>query len=486
MTLKQQTLRGLSWSFIDNFVAQAISFIVSVVLARLLSPDEFGILGIITFFIALSGSFIDSGFGTALIRKKDCTQTDLCTVFYFNIVVASFLYGLLFFLAPLLESFFNEPGLCFIFRIAGLVLFINAAGVIQYTLLIKSINFKTKTKISIISDTFAGAIAIILAYKGFGVWSLVWRSMLGHLFTTILLWVLGSWRPQVDFSVKSFRELFGFGYKLALSGLIDNAFRNIYYPVIQKIFSSASLGFYYQAEKFTNLFSSTLTNNIQRVSFPVLSTIQNDPEKLKTGYRKLIKSTMMITFSLMLGLAAIAKPLIVTLIGEQWLPTVPFLQLMCFSSMLYPLHAMNLNIIIVKGRSDLFLKLEIIKKIAHIPLIFVGIYLGIEALLIGVIVHSFIAYFLNSYYSSGLINYSFKAQLADVLPLFAVALAVSLFVWNLSFLGWNNLVTIILQIVTGAILTIIAYEIMGQENYEEMKEIVLDSIRKSLRLRKNK
>ena len=397
MTLKQKTLRGLSWSFIDNFVTQAISFIVGVVLARLLMPEDIGVLAIIVFFIAISSSFIDSGFGTALIRKKDCTQTDCSTVFYFNIAVAFFLYGLVFFSAPFVESNLDIPGFTTILRVACVVLIINAAGAIQFTLLVKNIDFKTKTRISVTSETLSGVIAIIFAYNGFGVWSLVWKSVLGQSFTCILLWILNSWRPTLVFSIKSFRELFGFGYKLALSGLIDTVWRNIFKPIILKYFSSATLGFYEQAEKFANLFSTTLTTNIQRVSFPVLSTIQDDPEKLKMGYRKIIKSTMMITFSLMLGLAAVAKPLICILITEKWLPAVPYLQLMCLSAMLYPLHAMNLNIIIVKGRSDLFLKLEIIKKTIHVPLIFVSIYLGVEALLIGIIVISIISYFLNSY-----------------------------------------------------------------------------------------
>ena len=479
MTIKQKTIQGLSWSFIDNFIAQLISFSVNIVLARLLVPAEFGVLGIITFFIAISASFVDCGFGSALIQKKDATQTDYSTVFYFNIATAVFIYGLLFLLAPFAESYFDVPGLCFILRIAGLVLFINAAGAIQYTLLIKSINFKTKTKVTIISDSLAGAIAIIMAYKGLGVWSLVGRNILGHLFTTSSLWYLKIWRPAYIFSYKSFRELFGFGYKLTLSGLINTIFNNIYYPIIGKNFSSSILGFYTQAERYTNLFSSTLTTNIQRVSYPVLSTIQDDSEKLKSGYRKLIKSTMMITFSLILGLAAIAKPLIVILIGEQWLPSVPYIQLMCFSAMLYPLHAMNLNIITVKRRSDLILKLEIIKKAIHVPLIFVGIYLGVDALLIGMVIISFIAYFLNSYYSSRLINYSFKAQLADILPLLAVAIVVSLIIWSITFFGWNSWLTIILQISIGILLTIIIYEIMKQPNYEEMKEIILEALHTS-------
>ena len=478
MELKQKTIIGLSWSFIDNFVVQAIALVVGVVLMRLLSPAEFGILAIITFFIAISTSFIDSGFGSALIRKKDCTTTDCCMVFYFNLAASIFFYGLMFFLAPFAESFFNEDGLTSVLRVAGIVLIINATGNIQHTLLVKKIDFKTKTKISIVSDTLSGAIAIILAYNGFGVWSLVWRSVLQQSFTSILMWFMNSWRPVAVFSLKSFRELFGFGYKLALSGLIDTAYKNIYYPIIQKVFSSATLGFYTIAEKYTSLFSTTLTTNIQRVSFPVLSTVQDNPEKLRWGYRKIIKSTMMITFTLILGLAAVAKPLIVILIGEEWLSCVPYLQLMCFSTMLYPLQTMNMNIITIKGRSDLFLKLEIIKKAINIPLIFVGIYLGVEALLIGAIVTSIIACSLNSYYLAKLLDFSSKDQLMDILPLLAVSLFVSLIVWSITFFGWNNWVTLFLQLLAGAALTIGFYEIMRQSNYLEMKEIVLQTLRK--------
>jgi len=478
MELKRKAIIGLSWSFLDNFVGQTISVIVGIVLARLLSPAEFGVLGIIIFFTVIFGSFVDSGFGSALIRKKDCSQTDCSTVFIFNLVVSIFLYGLLYLMAPFAEYFFNEPGLTAILRVAGVVLVINAISAVQHTLMVKRIDFKTKTKISVTSDTLAGVIAIIMAYNGFGVWSLVWRNVLGNSFAAIMLWLLNSWRPTSVFSLKSFRELFGFGYKLALSGLIDTIYRNIYYPIIQKVFSSATLGFYTIAEKYTNLFSSTLTSIIQRVSFPVLSTVQDDTDQLRWGFHKILISTMMITFALMLGLAAVAKPLIVILIGEEWLPCVLYLQLMCFSTMLYPLQAMNLNIITISGRSDLFLKLEIIKKTINIPLIFVGIYLGVEALLIGAFICSIISCFLNTHYSAKLMDFSAKDQLISILPFFAVSLIVSLLVWSITCLQWNNWATLILQVVTGVALTIGTYEVMKQENYLEMKEIVLRAITK--------
>ena len=484
MSLKEKTIRGLSWSFIDNSFGQAITFIVGIVLARLISPGEFGILGFITFFIAISESLIDSGFGTALVRKKDCTTTDYSTVFYFNLVMSIILYILLYFSAPFLESYFNVPGLTLIFRVIGCVLVINALGSIQNIILTKRIDFKTKTKITISSDLLAGAIAIVLAYKGFGVWSLVWRILLGRIFTSILLWVFNNWRPQVVFSAKSFKDLFGFGYKMALSGLIDTIYGHIMAPIIGKVYSTETLGQYERARTFPRLFSSVLTQNIQRVTFPVLSTIQDDPVKLKSGYRKMIKSTMLITFTCMLGLAAIAKPMVLILIGEQWLPCVPYLQLICFSSMFYPLHAMNLNIIIVKGRSDLFLKLEIIKKAISTLAIFIGIYYGVIVYLICGIISSIIAYFLNSYYSADMIRYSTKDQIKDILPFLLISVCVSGLVWCITFLDWNNWITIILQIGSGALLTIGIYEMMKQADYREVKQIAFNFLGKIPRVRK--
>ena len=473
MSLKEKTIKGLSWSFIDNFVTKAVTFTVGIILARLLSPDEFGITAYILFFVAISNSFIDSGFSAALIRKKDCTPTDYSTVFYFNLTIAIILYLLLVLIAPLAESFFEVPGFELILRVAGISLIINALGVVQITLLFKRIDFKTKAKITVSSEILAGIISIVMAYKGFGVWSLVWKTVLAQSFTTSLLWIFNRWRPKMVFSVKSFKEMFNFGYKLALSGLIDTTFSYIYYPIIGKYFTTTTLGHYTRASQFSEPFSSTLTKNIQRVTYPVLSTIQNDPEKLRQGYRKIIKSTMLISFACMLGLAAVAKPMILILIREEWLPCVPYLQLLCLASMLYPLHAINLNVITVKGRSDIFLKLEIIKKLLFIPIIFFGIYYGIIALLVANIIADFICYLLNSYYSGDLIHYSTKEQIKDILPFFLVSICVSGLVWCITFLEWSNWITIILQVGAGALLTVGIYELMRQSDYLEIKQIVL-------------
>ncbi|MDR0830361.1 MAG: lipopolysaccharide biosynthesis protein [Prevotellaceae bacterium] len=478
MNLKEKTLHGLRWSFIDNFANQGVTFLVGIILARLIEPAEFGILGMIAIFTAIAGAFVNSGLSTALVRKNDCTSVDYSTVFYFNIVVSVVAYFILFFASPYIAHFFGEPRLTAITRVCCLSIIIGAFSAIQSTLLTKKINFKAQAKISVTSSIIAGVIAIILAYKGMGVWSLVWRGVIGGVATCIFLWLQSNWRPILVFSKQSFKELFGFGSKLLASGLLDTIYNNIYYPIIGKYFSAATLGFYTRAQSFSNLFSSVLTGNIQRVSFPVLSSIQDNQEQLKGGYRKIVKSTMLVTFSLMLGLAAVAKPLIVVLIGEKWLPCVPYLQLMCFSAMLYPLHAINLNILQVKGRSDIFLKLEIAKKIMAIPLIIIGILLGVEALLIGTILYSILAYFLNSYFSGKLIYYTVHSQLKDILPLLLVAAFVSLLAWGITLFHFSNLATLSLQIAVGGILTIGIYEFLKQPDYLEMKTIVIENLKK--------
>jgi len=478
MSLKQKTITGLTWSFIDNFANNGIQFIVGLILARLLSPGEFGLIGMLTFFIAISQAFIDSGFGQALIRKQNCTEKDYSTVFFFNLFVGLLFYFILFSIARSVSRFYNEPQLFLLLRVLGLVLIINAFTLVQRTILIKNVNFKLQTQISLISTIVSGLIAIALAYNGYGVWCLVWRTILQNVITSFLLWAWNRHRPVFAFSIDSFREMFGFSYKLLLSGLIDSGYKNIYLLIIGKFFSAAELGFYTRADMFNNLPSSNLTGIIQRVSYPVLSNLQDDPERLKFGYKKLIKNTMFISFVLMLGMASVAKSMIVMLIGVKWLPSVPYLQLLCFVGMLYPLHALNLNVLNVKGRSDLFLKLEIIKLGLGIPIIVIGIFFGIKAMIIGMIFLSIGAYFINSYWTNRLIQYSVIEQLLDITPSFILALATSTIMF---FVG--NLITakpaaiFFIQCITGCVFLISLSEIIKLATYLEIKQIFVSNIR---------
>ena len=377
-SLRHKTIHGVGWSFIDNISSSGITFLVGLVLARLLTPEEYGIMAIIAIFIAVSNSIIDSGFSNALIRKTRIERIDYSTVFYFNLTVSILIYVLLYLAAPVISVFFKEPVLVEVIRIIGLVLIINALAIIPRTRFVRDVDFKTQTKVSLISSISSGVIGIGMALGGMGVWSLVGQQISRQFLNTLFLWVYSKWHPVWEFSMKSFKELFGFGSKLLLSGLLDTIYKNIYYIIIGRFYTSAQLGQYTRAEQFNMIFSSNLTSVVQRVSYPVLSSIQEEPERLREAYRKVIKITMLITFACMLGLAAVAKPLILILIGEKWLPAVYFLQIICFSGMLYPLHAINLNILQVKGRSDLFLKLEIIKKIIAMGPMVVGIVYGIE------------------------------------------------------------------------------------------------------------
>ncbi|MDD2225265.1 MAG: oligosaccharide flippase family protein, partial [Candidatus Shapirobacteria bacterium] len=285
-------------------------------------------------------------------------------------------------------------------------------------------------------------------------------------------------RPSIEFSKQSFRELFSFGSKLLLSGLIDTIYKNIYYLIIGKFYTAAQLGQYTRAEQFNTIFSSNLTSVVQRVSYPVLSSIQDEEQRLKEAYRRVIKTTMLITFACMLGLAAVAKPLILFLIGEKWLPAVSFLQIICFSGMLYPLHAINLNMLQVKGRSDLFLKLEIIKKCIAVVPISLGIFLGIEFMLWGSVLTSFIAYFLNSYYSAQLIRYSTWNQLTDLFPTFFVSFLVAFVMWGISFFDLSSWMLLCLQCLTGLALFLLIYEKIKLPEYLDLKNIALSVIKK--------
>ena len=476
--MTDKTVKGVGWSFIDNIASSGVTFLVGLVLARLLTPAEYGIMAMIAIFIAISNSIIDSGFSNALIRKIHIDRIDYNTVFYFNRLVSIVIYLLLFFASPAISSFFKEPILINVTRIIGWVVIINALAIIPRTIFVRNIDFKTQTKISLISSISSGIIGIGMALSNMGVWSLVGQQISRQLLNTLFLWIFCKWRPVWEFSIKSFRELFGFGSKLLLSGLLDTIYKNIYYIVIGRFYTSSQLGQFTRAEQFKTIFSSNLTTVVQRVSYPVLSSIQEEPERLREAYRKVIKITMLVTFACMLGLAAVSKSLLLILIGEKWLPAVHFLQIICFSGMLYPLHAINLNILQVKGRSDLFLKLEILKKVIAIGPIIIGIFCGIEYMLYGSVCTSFIAYFLNSYYSADLINYSTKKQITDILPTFLVSLFTSAAMWSLSLLDLSAYIIFPCQLLLGVILIFLIYEKMHLSEYLEIKRLMIGIIKR--------
>jgi len=480
-SLKNKTVKGASWSFIDSIAGQGITFLVGLVLARLLTPEEYGLIGIIIIFIAVFNSIVDSGFSNALIRKNDAKDIDYNTVFISNLVLSVVLFGVLYISAPGISNFFNQPQLIPLLRVMGSIVIINAFAIILRTILVKKVDFKTQTKVSLISSITSGVVGIGMAVGGLGVWSLVGQQISRQFLNSAFLWIYSRWYPKLQFSIQSFKELFTFGWKLLVSSLIDTVWREIYQVIIGKCYGPVALGQYTRAQQFASICSSNLTTVVQRVSFPVLSSVQDDKERLKNGYKRIIKVAMLVTFVLMLGLAAVAKPLVLSLIGEQWLPCVPFLQIICLQMMLYPLHSLNLNMLQVQGRSDLFLKLEIIKKIIAIGPLLLGIFVNIYWMLGGSVVTGCIAYYLNAYYSGPFLNYSIKEQVKDILPSFGVAVAMAVPVYAMSFIPLNPFILLPLQILSGAIITLVICEATKLPEYIELKGIVMPIINKIIK-----
>lgn len=476
--IKHKAVKGVGWSFADNILNQGITFIVGLVLARLLTPEEYGLIGIITIFIAVFNSIVDSGFSNALIRKTDAKDIDYNTVFITNLLISLILFFALFFSAPIIARFFGQPQLIPLTKVMAFVLVINAFALIQRTILVKNLDFKTQAKVSLSSSITSGIIGIYMAFNGLGVWSLVGQQISRQLLNTILLWVWAKWYPKIQFSIQSFKDLFGFGWKLLVSGLIDTIWKDIYQVIIGKCYSAETLGQYTRAQQFGSIFSSNLTAVVQRVSYPVLSEIQDDNQRLKSAYKKIIKVTMLVTFSCMLGLAAIAKPMIITLIGKQWLPAVPLLQIICFQMMLYPLHVINLNMLQVQGRSDLFLKLEIIKKFIAVGPLLLGIFVNIYWMLIGSVISGFIAYYLNAFYSGKLLDYSIYEQVKDIFPSFLVAFFMAIVVFTISFINLPSFILLVIQILAGVSIIVGFCELVKLDAYIEIKNIALSFIKK--------
>jgi O-antigen/teichoic acid export membrane protein len=475
VSLKEKTFTALGWSFFDNFANQGIQFVVGIILARLLTPREFGLIGMIVIFIGLSESFVNSGFSQALIRRRRCSEEDYSTVFYFNVAAGILLYLTLFFLAGSIGRFYREPNLVGLIRVLGLGVVISSLGLTQRAILTRNINFKLLARISIISSLISGSVGVGMAYCGWGVWSLVSKTLSQNFVIVGLLWIWNKWKPVFTFSVSAFREMFSFGSKLLLSGLINTFHINVYYLIIGKYFSAVTLGYYTRADQFKSVPSSILTEVVGRVAFPVLASVQDDEARLKSGYKKLIKCTTLVSFVCMMGMAAVAEPMIRVLIGDKWVFSVPYLQLLCFSGMLYPLHALNLDMLNVKGRSDLFLRLEIIKQILLVPTIITGIFLGIKLMIAAMILTSIIAYFLNSYWSGAMVGYSPREQIIDIMPSFIIAAAMGICVFVVGYLlPLKPIIVLLVQLSIGALFVIGVAKAVRLDAYLEVKEFVSD------------
>lgn len=476
-SLKSRTLHGVGWSALQSVLNYGISFVVGIVLARLLDPSEYGLIGMAFIFITLSTVIADSGLTNSLIRKTDATDEDYQTVFSVNLAISVLLYVVLFFGAGLIADFFREPRLVMVVRVLGVLVIINAFSQIQRTILTKRIDFKSQTKVSIVAAVVSGVTGIAMAYKGFGVWALITQQLVQTVVRTAAYWIYTQWIPHFRFSKERFLEHFDFGWKLLISNIISAFFKETTNAVIGRYYSVQSLGYYAKSRRITEIFSINLTESVNRVTYPVMSEMKSDPLRLLSAYRRMIRTTMLPTFFCMLMLTAVAQPLILTLIGEKWLPSVGMVQVLCFYLMLYPLHAINLNMLQVAGRSDLYLKLEVIKDVLLVIPLTLGMTKGIYWMLWGYVFLGFVAYWLNARYSGRFVCYSFLQQVKDILPGFGIAVISSATAWTITLLPLHCYLQLAMQVMSGTLLAWGLCEWSGLPEYKELKNIVTNALR---------
>lgn len=472
-SLKNKTIKGAGWSFLDSFLGQSISFLTGLILARLLGPSEYGLIGIVTIFINVFNAIVDSGLSNALIRKTNADNEDYGTIFIVNMVISFFLYSLLFISVPIISRFFNSPILVPLCRVMGLVIIINATSIIQNTYLSRQLDFKTKTKASVISSAISGIIGILMAYSGVGVWALVGQQIIRQLLNSLSLWIFSKYYVQLRFSYVKFKSLWSYGWKILLSSVLYSIWNDLTQIVIGRYYSTSTLGYYTRANQFSCIFSSNLTSVVQRVSYPVLSIIQEDDNRLKITYQKIVKTTMFITFIMMIAMSACAKSIILTFLGDKWLDSIILLRLISLSMMLYPLHALNLTVLEVRGRSDLYLKIEIVKKFIFVIPIVLGIFINIYWMLSANIACSLLCYFINAYYSGRLINYKISEQLKDILPsfFFAVIMGMILFCMD-CFVDLSPLLLLFSEIMFGGIFIMSLAQLFRLPEFIEIKQTI--------------
>jgi len=468
MSFRKKSILGVFWVFIQQFSGQAVTFVISIILARILMPADFGLIGMIAVFMSISQILLNSGLTQSLIRETKPTQLDYSTVFYFNIGVGAILYIILFMVAGWIADFYKQAILTSIVRVYALIIVINAFGAVQFTRLTKQMDFKTQMMVTVPSLFVGGIVGVVLALKGYGVWALVYMSLLQAIMRTIQVWFRSKWIPSWQFSKEKFKYHFGFSYKLGLSGLINSLYSNLYQIVIGKFFAASQVGFYARAESMRNLPVGNIAAALNKVTYPMFAEIKDDNPRLKKVYRMLMQSVTFLLAPIMVYLIVIAEPLFRLLFTEKWLPAVPYFQILCVSGILYPLHSYNLNILNVKGRSDLFLKLEVLKKFLGILIIILTINFGILALIWGQLFASFISLFINSHYSGKFINYSLRHQIRDIAPTLLLAAFVGMVVWSMDFYlfnDWNDIFQILIPSFTGVILFLGIAHILRFEAY---------------------
>ena len=447
--LQEKTFSGMVWTFAKHFSLEGFAFIQGIILARLLVPKDYGLIAMTQIFFAIAATFIDSGFSLALMRKKERKEIDYSTVFVTNVVLTFLFAILLCLIAPLIASFYDEPILKDIVRANAVLLVLNSVNAVQGVRLRINLQFKITSFISVVCNISIGVFTIIFAFLGFGVWSLIYPNYLAPFLYFGLYWYFQRWYPKIDFSWRIWRDYFSFGSKLLISSLINSIWTNIYPLIIGKFYSASDLGYYSRAKGYASLPTNTFQGILGSVTFPVLCSIQDDDERLRNAYRRLIRVSGYIVFPMLMGLAALAKPVILVLITDKWATSIPYLVVICFSAMWHPIHVLNLNLLQVKGRSDLFLRLEIYKKIMALIILVVTMRFSVLAMCFGSVIASYFSLYINTYYTGKLIDVGFFMQMKDLLPSFFYSITMGALVYSLTLLIPNLYIQIIVGIFVG-------------------------------------
>ncbi|MDM1033758.1 lipopolysaccharide biosynthesis protein [Myroides odoratimimus] len=453
MSLKGQAIGGIIWTVADTFILKGLSFIATLILARWLGPAEFGLVGMIAVFIAIGTSLTDSGLTNSLIRAREKDDRDYTTVFWLNLGMSALVYSVLFFSAPLIAEFFGQPILTELVRLYCLSFVISAFSAVQLARLTSEMAFKKIAKLNIPGTIIGVVVGLILGYKGYGAYSIVWMYLTTQIIQSIMLWGTSNWKPTFSYSKEKAKYHYGFGYKLMLSGLLNTVFQNIYNIIIGKIYTPSILGSYERAKTFNDYPITIITSVVTKVTYPLLSSIQDDRVKMGEVYRKILRLTFFVTCPLMFISSAIAKPLFNLVLGKEWNEAIPFFQILCLATMLYPIHAFNLNVFKVYGRSDLFLKLEIIKKVIIVVSLIIAYHFGLYGLVWSGVVTSYIALLINTHYSAEMINYSQRQQFKDMLPVFFIGgiSAICIVVFNKLVLINSDILNVLLGIFLGGV-----------------------------------
>jgi teichuronic acid exporter len=474
MSLRKQAVSGMVWTYSQQFGSQLISFIVSVVLARVLLPEEFGLIGMIAIFMGIGGALFEGGLTSSLIRTKELTQEDYSTVFYFNFCGSLVVYGLLFFGAPWIAHFYLQPSLLTIIRVYGLTFIISAFGTVQNTILTRELKFKKQAIISIPALVSSSLTGVFMAYQGYGVWSLVASALVNSLVISLFLWFSSDWYPKRIFNRHKFRQHFHYGYKLTLSAILDIIFTNIYQIVIGKYYSAAQVGYYTRANSLMMLPVGNVSGALNRVVFPLFSQVQDDIPRFRNAYKQIMQLVLFIITPVIVLMAVLAKPLVVLLFTDKWLSVVPIFQIICFTGILYPIHLYNLIVLQVKGRSDLFLKLEIIKKVILSIILIISFFFGFYALLWGQLIFSIVALLINTYYAGRILQYNMIKQLKDIMPIFVFAIAMLIVTFSIDLLlnSQENFLRLIVGGISGLSVYFLISWLFKFESITDIKNLI--------------